>query len=105
MGTACIVAGCGIAYNKFDAIPDTPADDPAALHIRLGTAVFIMAGLNFLAGFVRPHKGSNVRVFWYAFHFTFGTVAVALSWYVIFTGMNLYEEAWVTLVLASPISA
>jgi len=86
--------GARLRFDKFDAIPDTPADDPAALHIRLGTAVFVMACLNFLLGFVRPHKGRATRVLWYASHFMFGTVAVALSWYVIFTGMNLSEESW-----------
>lgn len=102
LAIACICAGCGIAFNKFEAIPETPLDDAAAVHVYFGCATFILACLNFVLGLIRPHKGKGPRVWWYAFHFTFGTCVVAFAWYCIFSGMDIYEENWVNDLTGIP---
>lgn len=92
---AAIISGGAIAYAKFEAM-ETPSDDAAYMHVQMGNAVFIIACINFGLGLIRPHKGFKIRILWYFLHFTCGTCVVAFAWYTIYTGMNAYEDSWVS---------
>eukprot|EP00475_Leptophrys_vorax_P034649 TRINITY_DN56217_c0_g1_i1.p1 TRINITY_DN56217_c0_g1~~TRINITY_DN56217_c0_g1_i1.p1 ORF type:complete len:301 (+),score=0.85 TRINITY_DN56217_c0_g1_i1:219-1121(+) len=74
-----------IGVARFDAITDST-------HARMGIAVFTFTIAQPVMGFLRPHKGHTIRVYWYLAHWLFGMLAVGLGWYTLFLGLDIYEE-------------
>lgn len=85
-----MVPAFAIAVSSFDVLSE------GGIHATLGVAIFAMVALQPILAIVRPHKGSSLRIVWYFTHWTLGMVAVALGWYNIYTGLQLYSEDWGT---------
>lgn len=86
---SCVVPAFAISIHYFAALSDS-------LHAKLGVAVFILMCLQPVMAILRPHKGNLYRPIWYLCHWMFGTSAVILGWYEIYTGLALYSVDWCT---------
>jgi hypothetical protein len=60
-------------------------------HRNLGVAIFTLATLQVLSGFLRPKKDAKVRIYWNVFHHTIGFATIIIIIVNIFEGIHLLQ--------------